>query len=88
MGIVAPLDPAFRFIYRAVLGNGLIEHELDHVFSGVSSATPVPEPAEVADWRWAEPSAVDAELTADASRFTAWFPLAWERMRGQLPSDS
>ena len=34
MGISCNLNKAFDFIYRAEFDNGLIEHELDHVFIG------------------------------------------------------
>src|SRR5205085_4273578 len=46
------LRPAFQFLYRAELSGGLVEHEYDHVFVGEFDDEPVPDRAEVEDWRW------------------------------------
>lgn len=75
MGIRVPLVPAFRFTYRADVGAGLVEHELDHVFTAVFDGTPAPDPAEVSGWRWVAPDALAAELAAAPERFTPWFRL-------------
>ena len=64
MGIDCPLAPAFTFTYRAELGAGLVEHEVDHVFVGRSGADPAPDPGEVDGWRWVALDAVRADLAA------------------------
>ncbi len=58
--------------YRADLGNGLVEHELDHVVVGQWGGTVVPNPLEVAEIRWVDPRSFIAELAAIPSAFTAW----------------
>ena len=50
MGISTSLSPLFSFIYKAEFDNGLIEHELDHVFIGTFNANPLPNPEEVGEW--------------------------------------
>ncbi|MDG2505941.1 MAG: isopentenyl-diphosphate Delta-isomerase, partial [Crocinitomicaceae bacterium] len=40
MGMVADLEFAFKFQYKCDFDNGLIEHELDHVFIGETDDTP------------------------------------------------
>lgn len=40
------------FSYRATMENGTVEHELCPVYRAVTSGTPRPNPAEVADVRW------------------------------------
>ena len=63
-----------RFIYRAQLAGGLVEHELDHVVVGSWSGEPVPDPNEVADWRWISRDELWADLHAHPSLYTAWLP--------------
>ncbi|MGH7575085.1 MAG: isopentenyl-diphosphate Delta-isomerase [Longimicrobiales bacterium] len=80
MGIECSLEEVFSFQYRSALPGGLTENELDHVFIGVSTQDPIPEPAEVEDWRWASPPQIDQELADTADTFTVWFPLAWRAL--------
>jgi isopentenyl-diphosphate Delta-isomerase len=51
MGMEVSLSPKFHFIYKSSLDQGLIEHELDHVFFGNSDQTPVLNKAEAEDWK-------------------------------------
>jgi isopentenyl-diphosphate delta-isomerase len=83
MGFECALEPAFGFLYRAELGNGLVEHEYDHVFRGRFDGEPRPDPAEVAGWRWETPEAVRAELAARPQAFSAWFPIAFEKLHSR-----
>ena len=76
MGFDCPLEAVFGFVYRATLGNGLVEHEFDHVIAGRFHGTPLPDPREVEDWRWESVSAVQAQLAENPMRFTAWFKTA------------
>lgn len=73
MGIEVPLEPVFQFLYEARFDNGLIEHEFDHVFAGHFEGAPLPNPAEVCDWRWVESAALMEELATYPERFTVWF---------------
>jgi isopentenyl-diphosphate Delta-isomerase len=80
LGVVLPLRPTFSFLYRAEVTGELTEHELDHVFVGLTSDDPSPDPAEVSAWRWISRDALDEELAAAPERFTAWFPLAYRML--------
>jgi isopentenyl-diphosphate delta-isomerase len=80
LGVNCALEPAFGFVYRASLGNGLIEHEYDHVLVGRFDGRPEPDPNEVAAWRWAEPAGVRADLLENPARYAAWFPLAFAEL--------
>ena len=40
MGMSADLKFLFKFLYKCDFDNGLIEHELDHVFIGTTDETP------------------------------------------------
>lgn len=81
MGIDADLRSAFEFVYRAELDHGLVEHEYDHVFVGVSTALPRPNADEVSDWRWASMEEVARELEEHAGAFSQWFPLVFDGLR-------
>jgi len=78
----ALLEPAFAFIYRAQVSPTLVEHEYDHVFVARVLAEPAPNADEVAEWRRIALADVRAEVAADPARFSAWFPLALERLVG------
>ena len=72
MGIACELWWAGRFTYRAELANGLIEHEVDHVFISRWQGEPVGRPSEVAGWRWLPIAELREELQARPDDFTPW----------------
>ena len=75
MGMIAALSPAFSFMYHAALGNGLTEHEYDHVFTGICDDAPRINEAEVASWRYVSRAELEAEITAGPQQFTEWFKI-------------
>lgn len=83
MGMACTLHPAGSFIYRADVPFGLVEHEFDHVFVGVTEDDPVPDRREVNAWRRVSALALDAELLTYPERFAAWFPLVWRHVSGR-----
>lgn len=76
MAIDTPLERVYAFTYRAEMGDGLTEHEIDHVFTGRTEGDPHPDPDEVAAWRWSSVAQIHAELERDPTSFTPWFPQA------------
>jgi len=72
MGFDCPLREEFIFIYRADLDHDLVEHELDHVFVGSFDGDPIPDPAEVSEWRVVSPSGLAEDLGRHPERYTAW----------------
>lgn len=77
MGLHCKLDHRSSFTYRAELGNGLVEHELDHVFTGLSVEDPNADPLEVSEWKWMSPDDIRAWMARDPDAFSAWFPQAF-----------
>lgn len=63
---------AGSFVYSAQLGNGLAEHELDHVLVGRWTGGVTPNPAEVDEIRWVTPDTLQAQLARSRDEFTAW----------------
>lgn len=72
MGFDCELKKAFHFIYRAELTNGLVEHEYDHVFSGIYDGKVRPNPKEVMDFRWVDLNALEKDLAAHPEVYTPW----------------
>lgn len=84
MGLFIPLSEAFRFLYKARVENNLIEHELDHVFTGITNDMPSPNPEEVSDWRWVNRADLDNEIKSRPELFTQWFKLALKRFSEKI----
>lgn len=86
MGIVDfPLAYAFHFLYKGVVENGLIEHELDHVLLGSGNPAVLPNPEEVMDYKWIPLAQLEIEVEKQPERYTIWFrkclPMVVEYLR-------
>jgi isopentenyl-diphosphate Delta-isomerase len=84
MGIEAELEPMFSFIYRAEVGNGLIEHELDHVLSGIHNGPCSPDPEEVKDHRYLPLAEIKQWIEQKPEDFTAWMRIIFPRVSEEL----
>lgn len=86
MGITCELTEAFSFTYKADLGDGLFEHEFDHVFTGTYSSRPEVNPDEVADWLYMAPEMIARDLKEHPEEYTYWFKILYEELcaRGYL----
>ncbi|PEN13844.1 isopentenyl-diphosphate delta-isomerase [Longibacter salinarum] len=73
MGFDCDVHHAFQFVYRADVGEGLVEHELDHVFIGHADPTVNANSDEVSDWAWVTPEDLLADVAARPERYTFWF---------------
>jgi isopentenyl-diphosphate delta-isomerase len=75
MGI--DVQPAFShtFIYQSVLDNGLIEHELDYVYTGTFDGIPQINPDEVQAWRYVSQADLQKEIITHPGTFTSWFKI-------------
>lgn len=81
LGCDCALQERFQFEYRAEsAAEGLTEHELDHVFTGICEGPFHPNPEEVEAVRWVAPDDLAQELEAHPESFTPWFKLAWEQV--------
>lgn len=85
LGFDCALTERFQFEYKATSeAEGLTEHELDHVFTGVHGGEIRPDPEEVGGTRWVEPAELGGEVRGHPERFTPWFKLALERVRAVM----
>ena len=84
MGFEAPLEQLFSFIYKADMGNGLTEHELDHVMQGTYEGKPILNPAEAANWKWMLPNDVKKDIQNAPDSYTPWFKIIFEKYYAYL----
>lgn len=75
MGIASPLRPLFTTSYRANLDNGMIEHEIVHVFAGTFEGPIKPDPLEADGYDWVKPEALRADVMSSPGRYSAWFSI-------------
>jgi isopentenyl-diphosphate delta-isomerase len=76
LGVTVPLVASGVSEYRAEVTNGLIEHEVVHMFRGAARAATLavkPDPAEVSETRWARREDLLREIDEAPERFTPWF---------------
>lgn len=78
MGVDCPLQPLFTTIYRSDVGNGLIEHELVHVFFGRHEGAVAPDPAEADGYVWAPFDVLLARVAAQPDAFSPWLRIYLE----------
>lgn len=75
MGMECEVKFAFTFLYQASVEPNLIEHELDHIYIGIADVNPLPNPAEVSDWKYVTITQLQESLTDHPTSFTPWFKL-------------
>jgi isopentenyl-diphosphate delta-isomerase len=73
MGLKCELNELFSFTYREIFENGLIEHEFDHVFLGVSNQFPVINDLEVAEYKYLNYEELHKDLNENPENYTVWF---------------
>jgi len=84
MGMEATMDLRFSFLYKADVGGGLTEHELDHVLFGEVAIDPSPNPEEVRDWRFIGIPELQEEMANSPERFTIWLHKCWPMIAAEL----
>ena len=73
MGIRTDLTYNHTFEYQAKFDNGLIENEIDHVYTGKFENDFETNPEEVANHKWLLPNQIKLEIAQKPEAFTFWF---------------
>ncbi len=73
LGIECELQPAGALLYRAEVGNGLIEHEYDHLLIGVTDLEPLINHDEVAAVAEVPMPELLSDVALHPNRYTYWF---------------
>lgn len=77
LGFTTALEKIFTFTYRSEFGNGLTEHEFDHVFIGRYDQVIYPNTEEVSDHCFKTLDEIRADMQSDPGKYTSWFHLAF-----------
>lgn len=80
LGVTCLVNHEFSFLYKADVGNGLREHELDHVFFANYDGPVFPDREEVSDVRWMRMNDLADDLSTSAEQYTAWLQLCWPQV--------
>lgn len=81
LGIEADLSEKFNFIYKADVGKGLWEHELDYVFIGNHEDKFQLNKDEVEEVRYISMADLDTEIMNSPENFTEWFKIILEEYK-------
>ena len=86
MGFECEISKVFKFIYKSDVGDGLIEHEYDHVFFGYSDEEPNPNPEEVEGWKYVDMDWLNKDVTENPGNYTVWFRIALKEVIQHIES--
>jgi isopentenyl-diphosphate delta-isomerase len=87
MGMKADVHQVFWFIYKAEVGQGLTEHELDHVLIGFTDNEPVINPSEVESWKFESLDNIKKGMEQHPELYTVWFRIIFERVCNYLENN-
>jgi isopentenyl-diphosphate delta-isomerase len=80
MGMHCELTYGFSFTYKALFTNGLIEHEYDHVFFGLSDELPVINHEEVVAFNYINLTNLTEELKQNPDIYSAWLKVCFNKV--------
>ena len=84
LGISADIEEKFHFIYKADVGQGLWEHELDYVFMGFFEGDFNLNSEEVSEVRYISTEDLDREIKEKPENFTEWFKIILNEYKQHL----
>jgi isopentenyl-diphosphate delta-isomerase len=84
MGIETGVTWLFSFIYNEKLDNELTEHELDHVFFGITDTEPVIDTSEVEGWKVVPYEEIESDLKENPDKYTYWFRMIHEKVNKHI----
>ena len=77
MGFSCPISFLGSFYYKTDVGDGMIEHEIDHVFAAFYNPPNIQLNSEEANaFKWINVKDLEKDLMIKRHEFTAWFPEA------------
>lgn len=80
MGMTCEMHEVYTFIYKAPVGQGLTEHEFDHVWIGRSDETPQINREEVESWKYMSLDDLKVDIQLHPELYTEWFKITFEEM--------
>ena len=80
MGMACEMHEVYTFIYKAPVGEGLTEHEFDHVWIGQSNDIPQINHEEVESWKYMSLEELSEDIQEHPEHYTEWFKITFEEM--------
>jgi len=80
MGFDCDLREVTSFIYKSDFGNGLTEHEFDHVFVGFYDGEVNPNKEEVGDFVFIDIDSLMNDIKKNPEKYTSWFLIAMDKV--------
>lgn len=81
LGIDCELREVSEFTYKAELDLGMIEHEHDHVFTGLYKGSDIPfNPEEVDSIDWVSFGDLVDDIASSPEKYTVWFRIIMENV--------
>jgi len=80
MGFDCKIKEVFSFTYKADVGQGLTEHEFDHVFVGKFDKYPLINPDEVHDWKFISMEEIKKNMEQSPEQYTVWFRIVFDEV--------
>jgi isopentenyl-diphosphate delta-isomerase len=84
MGIECETYFQFSFIYKTEFGNGLTEHEFDHVYFGKTDELPVPNILEAKDWKYISLHNLKNSIQVNPEDYSAWLKICLPKVIKKL----
>ncbi len=78
--VVCDVQEQYTFIYKAEVGNKLIEHELDHVFFGEYSGELSPNADEVEETKYVNIDWLIEDVDENPDQYTPWFRICLDEV--------
>lgn len=78
MGFKTTLTAVRSFIYETNFSNGLIEHEFDHIFTGIYNGQVHINTEEAMDFKWIAYDDLSEMVATQPEDFTVWFLAIYE----------
>ncbi|WP_430883448.1 isopentenyl-diphosphate Delta-isomerase [Fusibacter sp. JL216-2] len=85
LGVDCPVKEVSTFLYRAELDKGMIEHEFDHVLTGVIDPDDFPfNPEEVDSVDWMAFDNLVEDIEKNPSKYTVWFQIIMKNVNREM----
>lgn len=81
LGFSIDLKEEFSFIYRSEVDHGLIEHELDHVLTGVYNEIPSFNTDEVMAVKYIALDELESHIESNPEQYTEWFKIIFSKIK-------
>ena len=81
MGMGESLSEVISFIYHHKFDNGLVEHEFDHILTGISDALPSINEDEVDSYKYIEIEELEQSMKQNPDDYSIWFKLAYPKLK-------